>query len=86
VDKANVIIQAVKVAEDGEGLIVRLREIAGMDTECLLSGSLFQGKGLSAWLTDMIEENETKAQTSKAGVEIPLRAYGIQTVRVVNKR
>jgi hypothetical protein len=86
VDKANVIIQAVKVAEDGKGLIVRLREIAGVDTETLLSSSLFQGKGLSAWLTDMLEKNETSAQTSKAGVEVPLKAYGIQTVRIVNKR
>jgi hypothetical protein len=86
VNRANVIIQAVKMAEDGEGLIVRLREIAGVDTECLLSSSLFQGQDCSAWLTDMVEKNEISAQTSKAGVEVPLKAYGIQTVRVVKKR
>jgi hypothetical protein len=86
VNQANVIIQSAKMAEDGKGLIVRLREIAGMDTEVLLSSSLFQGRDFSAWLTDMVEKNETSAQTSEAGIKVPLKAYGIQAVRAVKTR
>jgi len=86
VDRANVIIQAVKMAEDGEGLIIRLREIAGADTKVFLSSSLFQGQALSAWLTDMVEKNEASAQISDASIAVPMKAYGIQTVRVVKRR
>jgi len=86
VDRANVIIQAVKMAEDGEGLIIRLREIAGVDTEVLLSSYLFKGQALSAWLTDMVEKNEASAQISDASIAVPMKAYGIQTVRVVKRR
>jgi hypothetical protein len=86
VDGANVIIQAVKIAEDGEGLIIRLREISGADTEVLLSSSLFQGQVLSAWLTDMVEKNEASAQASGAGVAIPMKAFGIQAVRIAKMR
>jgi alpha-mannosidase len=86
VDRANVLIQAVKMAEDGEGLVIRLREIAGADTEVLLSSSLSQGKALSAWLADMGEKNEASAQVSDAGVAVPMKAYGIQTVRVGKTR
>ena len=86
VDRANVIIQAVKMAEDGEGLIVRLREIAGVDTKVLLSSYLFKGQALSAWLTDMVEKNEALAQISDAGVAVPMRSYGIQAVRVAKTR
>lgn len=86
VDRANVIIQAVKIAEDGDGLIIRLREIAGADTDVFLSSSLFQGQTFSAWLTDMVEKNEASAQVSEAGVAIPVKAFGIQAVRVVKTR
>jgi hypothetical protein len=86
VDRANVIIQAVKMAEDGEGLIIRLREIAGADTKVFLSSSLFQGQALSAWLTDMVEKNEASAQVSEAGVAVPMKAYGIQAIRIVKMR
>jgi alpha-mannosidase len=86
VDRANVIIQAVKMAEDGEGLVIRLREIAGADSEVLLSSSLFLGQSLSAWLTDMGEKNEASVQISDASIAVPMKAYGIQAVRVAKTR
>jgi len=86
VNRSNVIIQAVKIAEDGEGLVFRLREIGGTDTDVLLGSSFFRGQNLSAWLTDMGERNEVTAQTTEAGVAIPIKAYGIQTVRVAKAR
>jgi alpha-mannosidase len=86
VDKANVIIQAVKIAEDGNGVVIRLREIAGADSEVLLSSPLLQDQALSAWLTDMAEKNEAPAQVSEKAITVPLKAFGIQTVRVATAR
>jgi hypothetical protein len=74
------------LAEDGEGLVIRLREIAGTDGEAHLSSPLFEGPGLSAWLTDMAEKNGTAVQIGEAGVAVPIKAYGIQAVRVVKSR
>jgi hypothetical protein len=76
----------VKMAEDGEGLIIRLREIAGANSEVLLSSSLFRGLALSAWLTDVVEKNETPVQVSETGIAVPMKAFGIQAVRVVRTR
>jgi alpha-mannosidase len=86
VDNPNVIIQAVKMAEDGDGMIIRLREIAGLTGELHLSSPFFRGQGVSAWLTDLAERNEVLARVSESGVTIPVSAFGIQTVRVVRPR
>jgi alpha-mannosidase len=86
VDGASVIIQAVKMAEDGKGLVIRLREIAGKDGEAHLGSPLFKGQALSAWLTDLAEKNETAVRIGEDGVAVPLKAYGIQAVRVVKAR
>jgi len=86
VDKTQVIIQAVKMAEDGEGMIIRLREIAGKAAEVLLSSPFFRGPGVSAWLTDLAERNEGSARVAEMGIAIPIKAFGIQTVRVTRPR
>ena len=86
VDQPNVIIQAVKMAEDGKGMIIRLREIAGAGTAVLLSSPLFRGQAVSAWITDPVERNEASVRVSETGISIPVRAFGIQTVRVAKLR
>jgi hypothetical protein len=74
------------MAEDGEGLIIRLREVAGQAAEVLLSSPFFRGRGVSAWLTDMAEKNEDSARVSETAVPVPVKAFGIQTVRVTRPR
>ena len=86
VDNPNVLIQTVKMAEDGDGMIIRLREIAGRAAEVHLSSPFFREHGFSAWLTDLAERNEVSARLSEPGVTIPVSAFGIQTVRVVRPR
>jgi alpha-mannosidase len=86
VDRPHVIIQAVKMAEDGDGMIIRLREIAGRGDNVFLTSPLFRGQAVSAWLTNPAETNETPLGVVEAGVAIPVRAFGIQTVRVVKPR
>jgi hypothetical protein len=86
VDKSNVIIQAVKMAEDGEGMIIRLREIAGAGTAVLLSSPLFRGQAVSAWLTDPVEKKEASIRLTETGVSVPVKAFGIVTVRVARLR
>jgi alpha-mannosidase len=86
VDKANVIIQTVKIAEDGEDLIIRLREIGGTNSDVILASPFFQGQTPSAWLTDMAEKNEAQAQVSDKGIAVPIKAFGLQAVRVARPR
>jgi alpha-mannosidase len=83
VDQANVILQALKRAEDGRGLILRLREIAGRDTEVRVKSPLWQGKKISALLTDIAEGDEKAAYASEDGIAVPVKAFGIQSVRIL---
>lgn len=83
VDQPSVILQALKRAEDGRGLILRLREIAGRDTEVRVKSALWQGRKISAMLTDIAEGDEKPAPASADGIAVPVKAFGIQTVRIV---
>jgi len=83
VDQANVVLQALKRAEDGRGIILRLRELAGRDTEVRVTSPLWRGKIISAILTDIAEGDENPASASEDGVAVPVKAFGIQTVRIL---
>jgi hypothetical protein len=82
VDRPNVIIQAVKRAEDGRGVILRLREIGGKLTETRLRSALFKGKTITAMLADMGELDEKPAAVSGGEVIVPLGAFEIRAVRL----
>jgi hypothetical protein len=86
VDQPNVIIQAVKMAEDGEGMIIRLREIAGAAAEVLLTSPLFRGQAVSAWLTNPAEKNEISGRVLETGISAPVKAFGIVTIRIAKLR
>lgn len=81
VDAANVVIEAVKPAEDGGGdVVVRLYEAMQKATRCTLSTALPVAK---ATLTDMLEETAAETLACEEG-EIPLtfRPFEIQTLRL----
>jgi alpha-mannosidase len=83
VDQPNVIIQALKVAEAGDGLIVRLREIAGRATEVRLSLAALAGFLGEASSVDIVEENPRAVLPASDGsVVVPVKAFGLQTVKV----
>jgi len=86
VDSPNVIVQAVKMAEDGNGLIVRLREAAGRKTEARLRSVFLEGTGVAAELVDTEWSDGKPVEVIDAEAIIALPAFGIQTLRIVRPR
>ena len=79
-DKPNVIIQALKAAEDGNGIVIRLREIAGVETTVRIASPLFKGDTLTYSATD-VSEGPGNARTVVPGsIYVPLKPFAIQTV------
>lgn len=77
----NVVLVALKPAEE-EGLIVRLWECAGRDTTATIAAAGL-GAFCAAELTDVLERHGQPLAVSGALVRVPLRAYGIATIRLV---
>jgi alpha-mannosidase len=81
----NVSVQAVKQAESGEGLIVRLRELSGKQTEATLM--LPKGKFKEAWSCNLVEDPTPdlirgKLKLSADQVTVTVPAHGMATVWV----
>lgn len=75
-------IEAVKPAEDGDGLIVRLCEHANKrcSTNLVLSG--LASKVVEAWQCNLLEQNETEVRRSSRGIDLSFRPYEIKTIRI----
>jgi alpha-mannosidase len=80
VDKPNVLIQAVKPAADGRGIVVRLREVAGLDTEVKLSSPLLRSEKVTFMVTDIGESPANTYTVLKDSIYVPVKAFGIHTV------
>jgi alpha-mannosidase len=79
-DAANVIIEAVKPAEDGsQDIIVRLYEAKRMSTRCTLTTSL---PVKSAAETDLVENFVSNLPYKDGQVSLSLRPFEIKTVRL----
>jgi alpha-mannosidase len=80
VDRPNVVIETVKQAEDGSGLIVRLYECMRQRGEVTLRC----GVGITAVsTTNLLEENETELTHNGTRVTFPIKPYEIVTLRIV---
>lgn len=71
-DKRNVIVETVKPAEDGRGIVLRLYENEGRETDTLLETALPFSE---LYLTDMTENIE-----GETGRELHFRPYEIKTL------
>jgi alpha-mannosidase len=81
IDKPNVMAIGHKAAEDGRGIIMRLFETSGTETEFSLSfPSLKVG---AAYLTDLYEDDAGLLKAEDSRVYLSVGAYGIATVRAV---
>lgn len=75
----NVIIEAIKPAEDGSGdVIVRLYEAKRMTTRCKLSTTLPVQK---VYVTNMLEENQSVVEGADQTVMLEFRPFEIKTLR-----
>ena len=75
----NIVITAVKKAEDSDALIVRFYEWAGKQTDVQLA---FSGKLLSAEETDLMERVVGPLPAQGGSITIQTKPYEIKTVKV----
>lgn len=80
VSPANVVIQSVKKAESGRGLILRLREVGGEKTTA--SVKLPAGNFREAYACNLVEVIGKRLPISGGRVTVPLAANGLATVRI----
>ncbi len=82
IDAPNVIVQAVKPAEDGAGIVLRLREIGGAAAEARIACPLWKSDVVTYSVTT-IDEAPANARTVVPGsVVVPLKPFEIATVRL----
>ena len=82
VSSPNVIIETVKCAEDGDGIIVRLYESQRKRGPVQLRlGFAVE----AAWETNLLEENESELSVENGSISLNLRPYQIMTLRLKSK-
>jgi alpha-mannosidase len=80
VDKSNVFLLTLKRAEDADGIIVRLIETEGKEvTATLMVPALTIER---AHRTNLVEENEAAITCTEHEIKVPLKAFGITTIRI----
>ena len=79
-DLANIVIETVKQAEDGRGVIVRLYETQRKRGVASLSVAF---PFAHAWRTNLLEENQFELEVSGGQVKLPFKPYQIVTLRIV---
>ena len=75
----NVIIETIKRAEDGEGIIVRLYESQRKRGPVRLTTGF---PVEAAWETNLLEENETALRVENDAIQLELKPYQIMTLRL----
>jgi len=75
----NVVVETIKQAEDGQGLIIRLYESQRKRGRFTLTVAF----GLAeAWRTNLLEENQERLETNGRSLELDIRPYQILTLRL----
>lgn len=79
VDKNNVIIEAIKRAEDSSDIIIRLYECNGMNSKAKIS---FANKIDSAQLVDMMEQHINDIEINCSKIELYFKPFEIHTIKL----
>lgn len=84
VETPNVVLSAFKQAESGKGLILRLVELNGQDTEAAVTLAPALAAGLSLAVQTDLMERPIDGQASFVGnsLRVPIRAHSFVTVRL----
>jgi hypothetical protein len=80
VDAPNVVLTAFKQAEDGQGIIIRFREVTGKKTAFRME--LPQLHLERAYSTNIVEENQEELAVEGRQIGLTVEAYGVATIRV----
>jgi alpha-mannosidase len=81
-DNPNVVISTWKMAEDGNGMIVRLQELSRAPSHARLESKHWTLA--EAWQSSSQEDNLAKLPVAKNGVEIALRPFQVITLRLTS--
>lgn len=76
---ANVIIETIKNAEDGNGTIIRMYESENAYTKTKLTVNTSFEK---AYICNLLEETEAEAEVQGKDIEVVLKPYEVVTVKV----
>jgi alpha-mannosidase len=79
VSRPNVIVETIKRAEDGNGIILRLYESQRKRGQVQLKPGFAVE---SAWETNLLEENESELSVENDSIQLNLRPYQIMTIRL----
>ena len=79
VSAPNVVVETIKRAEDGDGIIVRLYESQRKRGPATVR---FAFPVVAAWETNLLEENQAELPVVDGAVSLNLRPYQIMTLRV----
>ena len=79
VKPSNVVVQAVKDAEYGDGIIIRLRELAGKKTKATVA---LPKDFTRAWACNLVEDPQSELKVDGGKVTVTLPAYGLATIQV----
>jgi alpha-mannosidase len=80
VDRPNIVIETIKRAEDGQGIIVRLYESQRQRGPVTLTPGFNLG---SVWQTNLLEENQVALTPEDNSVTLFVKPYQIVTLRLV---
>jgi len=79
IDAPQIVIEAVKAAEDGKGIVLRLYEASGGACSAQLRSAFLIE---TAEETNMLERNAIPLRFDDHGVDLEFRAFEIKTVRI----
>lgn len=79
IGKGNVILDTVKAAEDGDGIILRLYESSGTRTRTSLQSAL---PFVEAWECNLVEENEHPIGHENQSISFEMHPFEIKTFRL----
>ncbi|MCI0399057.1 MAG: alpha-mannosidase [Chloroflexi bacterium] len=80
VDRPNIVIETVKMAEDGQGVIVRLYESQRQRGLVTLAAGFELG---AAWRTNLLEENQAALTPEGNRLTFSVRPFEIVTLRLI---
>ncbi|MGB9420322.1 MAG: glycosyl hydrolase-related protein [Candidatus Acidiferrum sp.] len=83
VDAPGVTVESWKAADDGNGAVLRLLEIAGAGTSATLHFPLLHLQ--KAFLCTAVEDNLNEIPVQAQSLEITLKPHEIATVRIVGE-
>ena len=81
IDKSNIMLLTLKRAEDGEGVIIRLNETEGRNTEVSVTFPMISVE--KVYETNLVEVNESLLPFQGQTIKIPIKAFGIKTIRIL---